>query len=80
MPNGISKDTFEDMSNASKLNVLFDMANDDIERRQCQIEACQGKFDKLNKRKWIDKGMATASGFGGGFFAVIVVSLKKAFL
>jgi len=80
MPNGITRDTFKGYTTDSKLLTLFDILVDVQVKQTHQIEVCDPRFKKLENRKWVDKGLATASGFGGGFFAVLVVSIKKMFL
>ena len=46
---------------------------------QCkgQIKECRDKFEKLEKRKAIDKGYAVGSGFIGGFVAMLAKTLFK---
>jgi hypothetical protein len=80
MPNGITRDTFKGYTTDSKLLTLFDILVDVHVKQTQQIKICDPRFKKLENRKWIDKGLATASGFGGGFFAVVILSLKKLFL
>jgi hypothetical protein len=80
MPNGITKETYKSLTTESKLNVVFDVLIDIKTVADHQLSVCGPRFIKLEKRKWLDKGIAAASGFGGGFTAVIVVGLKKMFL
>jgi hypothetical protein len=80
MPNGITRDTYKGYTVDSKLMTVFDILVDVQLKQAKQIKICDPRFKKLEQRKWIDKGLATASGFGGGFFAVMIVSLKKLFL
>ncbi len=67
--NGISRDTFEGMDVASKLNVLYDCA---IQSHTTQtdtrnkVETLEKKFDR---RKKIDTGIAGVAGLIGGFLA-----------
>ena len=85
MPNGIriSKEAFLHAGNGeqnskrdAQREMLFDgilALNNKVDSLLLsfteQKEKCNGKFDKLEKRKNIDKGFAGAAGVIGGFIA-----------
>lgn len=73
-----SKDTFERADQETKLYMIFDIAkstNDvltlSLKEYLAHKKACEDRFKKLENRKWRDKGIASASGFLGGFLAMI---------
>jgi len=59
---GISKETFEQMDVNSKLNVLFDYAEE-------AIQVAKDLDKKIEKRKKFDTVTAAAMGFLGGIVA-----------
>jgi len=62
MPNGlVSKETFEDADQATKLNLLFDIA-------------AQTHYDlqKLRGKRWFNSSAAFGGGIIGGFAAMTV--------
>ena len=69
--NGISRETYEQMDQDSKLNVLFDYA---LESHKCACDV-QGRIEKLEKkvdrRKRFDTSVSAVTGVIGGFLAVI---------
>jgi hypothetical protein len=54
MMNEISKDTFEGLDNSSKLNVLFDIAQNAPAHCQKQVDECDSRFDAIEAgvKKW----------------------------
>lgn len=68
---GITRETFEAMLVDSKLNILFDLAQDQY-KCFCKTEIQLTALDKrLNKRKKIDTTSATIAGFFGGIIAYL---------
>ena len=72
MPNGISKETYRDMPDSDKLNVLFDL-HKDIQKCACET---QDKLDSLEKKvdrkRKMDTTVAAGMGLIGGAAVWIV--------
>jgi len=66
---GITKDTFERMEPAQKLDVLFDLLVDSCGN-------CKVRIDRLEKRRAWDSMTSGAFGFLGGFVAVLSQKIK----
>ena len=76
MSNGVVQfDEFKDIKDRdTKLNILFKTIvahhEESLESCRCRQEKCDIRLGKLEKRKWLDKGIAVTSGGIGGFLAV----------
>lgn len=72
MPNGqgIKKETFIDADEKTRIALTFDLL-EEIHSNQCkQLEACDGRFKKLENRKKFDTASAIGSGGGVAFLTV----------
>lgn len=83
MSHGVKKETYVDADEKTARALTYDMMDaifhkiDEI--KECYSDhkvICNSRFGKMEKRKKIDTGVAVASGFGGGFVAVLI---KKIF-
>jgi hypothetical protein len=90
MPNGeiISKDTFVKADDETFRGLLHDMLHGIYASQQCMLTDCVRKHDVIDKdmtkckqdfanRKITDKAFAGATGFIGGFVAVLAKTLFK---
>lgn len=77
MPNGIeiSKDTFQGYSVESKLDTLFDIAKATHDQACLKRQECNTRFEKLEGRKLIDKGVAVVSGVIGGLLGALGIDV-----
>lgn len=70
-----SKETFKEYPVNSKLDTLFDFAVATYEKQ----EKMDDRIEKLEKRKWYDKGIAAGSGFASGLLALVAAVKLKLF-
>ena len=68
---GITKETFKEADADTKLDILFDYVKDIYSTQTAQIETCNKRFKKIEKRKVKDTVVACSLGLIGGFAAVI---------
>jgi hypothetical protein len=71
MANGIkiSEETFDGLKDTdTKLHAIFKAVVATNKNICNQVESCEPRFRKLEKRKWIDKGLAVFMGAIAGFF------------
>lgn len=73
--NGYTKETYEKASTDTKLNMLFDYVTAIHGRLSigcpARLEACDGRFKAIEKRKWVSAGASFSGGVLGGFIAII---------
>ncbi len=67
--NGIARETFEQMDDTSKLNVLFDYISESIQVQKVLKETCITLKDKIDARRKFDTTIAGLTGFAGGMIA-----------
>jgi hypothetical protein len=77
--NGVTKTTFEKYDTDSKLNTLFDYIHEIHETRCPDPQSCHDRLDSLEKRKYWNPAVNAASGFSGGFLAVLTALKFKLF-
>ena len=70
MTNGIKVDenTFATLSHEDQIKAIFQAivrTNDNVSK---QLEVCNPRFIKLERRKWLDKGIVVFVGAVAGFF------------
>lgn len=69
--NGISKETYRDMQDSDKLNVLFDL-HKDTQKCVCDTQEDLIRLEKkVDKKRKIDTTVAAIAGFIGGAIAHI---------
>ena len=66
---GIARETFEQMDENSKLNVLFDYATESVKTQTILRDTCIALRDKIDARRKFDTTLAGFSGFTGGIIA-----------
>lgn len=72
----ISKDTFSDPEDEKHFRgMLYDLL---IYGAECN-EKLDARIRKLERRKWIDKGLTAITGFAGGFIAYFSTKLPGIF-
>jgi len=67
--NGISRDTFEQMNEQSKLNVLFDYITESAQDFKVLKDTCLALKDRIDSRRKFDTTTAGVTGFMGGIIA-----------
>ncbi len=84
---GIKKETYVNADEETTKALTFDLLDnlyrkfsDTCELQVAQRKTCNQRFVKLESGKKKDTAIASASGFGGGGVAVIVLWLKNKFL
>jgi hypothetical protein len=78
VPNGISRETFKNLSNSDQNAVLFDLLRE-LQNKACaQHKDCDDRMHYIDERihnmessKWRVTAWAAASGFIGGFTAAM---------
>lgn len=73
MTNGleISKETFQGYTVESKLDTLFDITKATHNQACLKREECNKRFEKLERRKLLDKGIAVVSGAIAGILGAL---------
>jgi hypothetical protein len=64
----VTRADFDDLSMDAKLGVIFETLQSREGLCIDRCKTCQERFKRLERRKWFDKGLATAAGVVGGFF------------
>ena len=67
--NGITRETFEQMDDTSKLNVLFDYISESVQTQKTLGATCIDLKDKIDARRKFDTTVAGLTGFAGGMIA-----------
>ena len=84
MSHGIKKDTYVNADKETTKALTFDLLDNlctkfdsfqDIQREQ--VQACNGRFKKLEKKRKVDTTVAAATGFGGGFIAMAAFYIRQ---
>jgi len=77
MPNGIKidEDAFLTLDHSEQMGAIY-QAIVEVNKKVCtQLKTCEPRFRKLEKRKWIDKGIATGMGVIGGFLGFLGIKI-----
>ncbi len=84
MSHGIKKDTYINADEETTKALTFDLLDsmnhkldETVNLQTQQVEACNGRFKKIEKRKRVDTAVAASSGFGGGFIAMAVFYIRQ---
>ena len=72
-----SRDTFVNATTEDFRKMLYDLLVWDHKCTQERRDVCEKRFDKIEKSKWVDKGVAAGSGFLGGAAAMIAYLFGK---
>ena len=78
MANGIKvdEDTFATLTPEEQRRAMFQAIVRTNTNLTDQLKHCEPRFRKLEKRKWIDKGISVASGAIGGFLGVFGIKMS----
>ena len=64
----VTRHEFDGMGVDGKLGVIFETLQSREGLCIDRCKTCQARFERLEKRKWFDKGISTFAGVIGGFF------------
>lgn len=67
----VSKEVFSGMDHSAQNTILFENTEKILETLASQALLCDSKHAKIERRKKIDTSLGVASGFIGGFMAMI---------
>ena len=78
MANGIKVDekTFETLDHDKQMIALFQAVVRTNDNLTSQYDKCEPRFKTLEKRKWVDKGIAGVTGVIGGLLGFFGIKMS----